>query len=326
MVVTATAVRQMGIGNETRLSGTETILAELGESLNQAIAVSADDALVTIGNFTKANLDGLMLIADQACRVKVIGGNPWTLASIATVGDMVTNTGGTLTITGDLTEWLWPGDEIWIQGCTTPANDGRYLVIGTAVAAGVTTVEVIKAGIRAAAGVMAIINVGAVEVFDTVEAGAGAANLVTKIVQRGVKTALLGAAGNEFSFAGPPGEIDIAGDFSFLQVDDKILIEGATTIGNSIIFTVVSATFTTPDTTIVVEEAVANVEAAAAATTLQWVRTELLVRLVANIPYLWTRESQTLNPVLEDITRLLVSNASTTLIPDLQGRFVKSSP
>ena len=327
MTVTATASRSMRIGNETALSGSETIVAELGEHVNQEIAIAADDAVVAIGAVTKANLDALLLIADQDLTVKVIGGNPFPLhpgvgEGIVTLGDLAANVGGTFTVAGDLTEWLWPGDQIWITGCTTVNNNGRYIVIGTAVAAGITTVEVVQFGRHGLAGQLGTINAPAIEVFDTVEVGAGAANLVYKIQSRGIKNNI--GVGDDFTVAGPPGQIEIAGDFSFLQADDKILIEEATTGNNNGIFTVVTAVYAAPDTTITVEEAVA-VELGTALTTFQWVRTELLVRLTADVSHLWTREGSILSPVLEDITQLLVTNASG-VAADLQARIVKSSP
>jgi len=321
MTVTATAGRSMAIGNEPSLSGNETITANFGTSINIPVAVGADDAVTALA-VAKADLEGLLLEADQDLIIKVLGGNPWDIATIATLGDTATANGGTITVIGDLTEWLYIGDNVWLEGCSAPANDGRYVVRSTAVAAGVTTVELVKCGQLAAADPFTIDNVAVHEVFAALQPAA--AGTMTKFLPRNAGQALLGAAAAfEFNVVAAPGEIEVAGDWSFLQADDKILIEAATTGGNAGIYTVVSATYAAPDTTIVVEEALAAQEAAAGDTTIQWIRTELLIRLTADVPFLWTEEGSILNPVLEDVTQLLVTNASG-VAADLEGRLLRT--
>lgn len=317
MTITATLGRSMRLGNETGLSGNQSISQEIGTSISQTIAIAADDVVVAFAG-TKENIRGMSFIADQDLTLKVIGATPWELEEIANVGNLAANQAGEIVIVGDVTAWLWPGDEVWIEDTTVAAevDDGRFVVLSTDFAAGETTIGVAKTGIRAAAGVL---TQGANDVFSAVQVAA--AGTVEKIIARGVKVPLLGAAGAEFVAA---NQIDIAGDFSFLQPDDRILIEGATTPANSTIFTVVTAVFTAPDTTIIVEEVVAG-EVAAANTTFQWVRTELLIHLNANQAFLWGEDAGIDSPVLEDVTRILATNASGVEVA-LQGRVIGDSP
>jgi hypothetical protein len=309
MTVTTTATRSMRVGNETALSGAETLTSELGTMINSIIPAATDDHPVVIPAFTKANLTGLLLTCDRDALVRLRGGNSWVIDNIVTLGDLVLGTGGTFTVTGDLTAYWYPGDQIWITGCTTAGNDGLYTVIDTAVAAGVTTVEVFDR--------TAVINAAVVESFDTVEAGAGAACTATKVLFRSVKHDI--DAGDDFTVAGPPGQLEVAEDVSWLVEYDKILIQETTT--NDGIYNVTSATYTAPDTTIVLEEAV-TVEVGTAAGNFCWIRDELMVRLTAGVPFMWTLDGGILNPCLEDITTLLVTNEHATLTADFQARIL----
>lgn len=312
MSVNSTFTRSGRIGNETSLSGSQALSSQLGESVNQEIADGADDTVVAIGDFTKDNFDGMILTSDEDVTAKVLGGNPRVVVEIVTLGDMATNVGGTFTVADDQTEWIYPGDQFYIQGSTTAANDGRYYVINSTFAAGVTTIEVIRQ--------LGVINVAAIEVFDTAEAGAGVDHLAFKIIPVSVKNNI--TAGDDFT---ANNTIEVAGDFSSLQADDKILIEEATTAGNDIVATVVTAVFATPDTTIVVEETAFNVEVGNANCTFQHVQTELLMHLTANEPFMWSKDSGVINPVLEDITEILITNTSGSSA-DVQARIIKSSP
>lgn len=311
MTVTATASKGLRIGNEAYLSGAEVQTATLGQIVNASIPAATHDHPVVVGAFTKANLVGLLMMSTQDGMARMSGGNPWVIQNIATLGDLVLGVGGTFTILNDQTAWIYPGDMFWIEGCTTAANDGLYMVIDSTFAAGVTTIEVVRQ--------TAVINAAVVEVFDTVEAGAGAACLATKIMAMSPKHYI--DAGDDFTVAGPPGQIEIAEDLSALVAHDRLLIQEATNAANNQLVDVTTATFVAPDTTLVVEEAVA-VEAGNAAANLMLVRSEFHPRLVANVPTLWTLPSGILNPCLEDITTLLVTNDHPTAGADFQARIV----
>ena len=259
----------------------------------------------------KSDLIALLMMSDQNGLVRLSGAGPWVIQDIATLGDLVLGVGGTFTILLDQTAWIYPGDMFWVEGCTTAGNDGLYMVIDATFAAGVTTIEVVRQ--------TAVINAAVVEVFAVVEAGAGAACLATKIQAMSQKHYI--DAADDFTVAGPPGQIEIAEDLSWLNEFDQLLIQEATNAANNQIATVTSATFVAPDTTIVVEEAVV-VEAGNAAANLTLVRDALICRLPANIPVLWTLPSGILNPCLEDITTLLVSNYHATSTATFRARVV----
>lgn len=315
MTVTGTATLGLRLEDLDALSGNKELLASAGTVINEVIDPVTDDEDISpaLGAFTKDNLIAMAFRANQAGLMRLRGGNPYLLATVATLGDLVLATGGTITIAGDLVDQWYPGDMIFIKGCTTAANDGLYVIHQITEAAGVTTIECYR--------VTGVINAAVVEVFDTVEAGAGAANFCTKVVPWGRRYNI--DAGDDFTVAGAPGQIEIAEDLSFLQEHDQILItESTTPATNDNIFTVVSATYVAPDTTIVVEEAVI-VEAGNANCTLQPVRTEFIHRLEANIPTVWHNESGILNPVLEDCSVLEVSNEHATADMDFEGLILR---
>lgn len=313
MTIQSTASKGLRIGNEAYLTGSEILNTSLGESVNAIITAATDDQAVVIGAFTKADLAGLVFIMDQDGLVRMRGPSPFVIQNIVALGDLVLGDGGTFTILNDQTAWIYPGDQFWIEGCTTAANDGLYYVVSVGFAAGVTTIECFRR--------IGVINAAVFESFDTVEAGAGAATLATKLLGRSTLRYI--DAGDDFTVAGPPGQIVVGEDLSFLQAHDKILIQESTTPAvNDGIFNVVTAVYVAPDTTITVEEAV-NVEAGNGNCSLTWVRSELMCRLVANVPHLWTWPSGILNPVLEDITTLEVSNSHATADADFQARILK---
>ena len=109
MTITSTASRSMKIGNETPLSGNESLISELGQMVISLIPAATDDHPVPIGAFTKADLMGLLLTCDQDALVRMYGGNPWDIQSVALIGTLLPaapprhGLGGTITINGDLT-------------------------------------------------------------------------------------------------------------------------------------------------------------------------------------------------------------------------------
>ena len=311
MTVVVTANKGLRVGNEPYLSGSEVQTVTNAEIVTATIPAATDDHPVVVGDFTKASLAALLMISDQDGMVRMSGGNPWVIQNIATLGDMALGVGGTFTILNDQTGWIYPGDLFWIEGCTTAANDGLFIVIDATFAAGVTTIEVVRR--------TAVINAAVIEVFDTVEAGAGAACLATKLLAMSPKHYI--DAGDDFTVAGPPGQIEIAEDLSWLEPHDRILIQEATNAANNQIANITTATYVAPDTTLVIEEAVA-VEAGNANANFFLVRSEHHCRLTANVPTLWTLPSGIMNPCLEDITTLLVSNEHATALADFQARVV----
>ncbi len=207
---------------------------------------------------------------------------------------------------------------LWITNLTAGAadDDTLYFVVGVVVAAGVTTVEVIRRAVDAVGPPATVFSA----------AQPAAAGEATKVVPTSRRYILNTAAANEFLAVGAPGQIAIGEDLSFLEEHDRILVQNATTHGNDQLYTVVSAIYTAPDTVIIVEEALGAAEAGLVTTTLMRVVTQHMVRLTAGIPYLWTLGSSLFNtsvPVLEDITTLLVSNAHATLTADFQARIIK---
>ena len=315
MTVSGTATEGLRLESLDSLSGNIALVASAGTVINEVIDPATDDEDISaaLGAFTKADLIAFAFRANQNGLMRLRGGNPYLLATVATLGDLVLGVGGTITIAADLVDQWYPGDLIFIKGSTTVGNDGLHVIHLITEAGGVSTLEIFD--------VLGTINAAVFESLDTVEAGAGAANFVTKVVPYGRKYYIDGA--DDFTVAGAPGQIEIAEDLSFLQEHDEILItESTTPATNDNIFTVVSATFTAPDTTIVVEEAVV-VEAGNANCVLQPVRTEFIHRLVANEPTMWHNLSGILNPVLEDLSVLQVSNSHATADMDFEGLILR---
>ena len=304
MTVQGTATQGLRLESLDSLSGNIGLEASASVVISEIIDPVTDDEDISaaLGVCTKDDLIAMAFRANQDGLMRLRGGNPFLLASVATVGDLALATGGTITIAGNLVDQWYPGDMIFVKGCTTPANDGLYVIHLITEAAGVTTIECYR--------VTGAINAAVIEVFDTAEAGAGAANFCTKVIPYGRRYYI--DAGDDFTVAGAPGQIEIAEDLSFRQEHDPILITESTTPGtNDNIFTVVSATYAAPDTTIVVLEAVV-VEPGNANCTLQPVVTEFRHRLAANEPTVWHNKSGILNPVLEDLSVLEVSNSHAT--------------
>lgn len=315
MPVTGTATGGLRLESLDSLSGNIGLSANASVVINESIpaATDDDDISAALGVCTKDDLIAMAFRANQAGLMRLRGGNPWLLASVATLGDLVLATGGTITIVGDLVDQWYPGDLIFIKGCTTAANDGLYVIHLITEAAGTTTIECYR--------VTGVINAAAVEAFDTVEAGAGAANFCTKVVPYGRRYYI--DAADDFTVAGAPGQIVVAEDLSFLQEHDQILItESTTPATNDNIFNVVSATYAAPDTTIVVLEAVV-VEAGNGNCTLQPVVTEFRHRLVANEPTVWHNLSGILSPVLEDLSVLEVTNDHATAAMTFEGLILR---
>lgn len=315
MTVSGTATQGLRLESLDSLSGNIGLSASASVVISEIIDPVTDDEDISaaLGVCTKDDLIAFAFRANQAGLMRLRGGNPWLLASVATLGDLATGVGGTVTVTGDLVDQWYPGDMIFIRGCTTAANDGLFVIQDITEAAGVSTIECYR--------VLGVINAIDIEVFDTVEAGAGAANFITKIVPYGRRYSI--DAADDFTVAGAPGQIEIAEDLSFLQEHDQILIvEATTTATNDRIFNVVSATYAAPDTTIVVLEAVA-VEAGNVRCTLQPVVTEFRHRLVANEPTVWHNLSGILNPVLEDLSVLEVTNDHATADMTFEGLILR---
>jgi len=304
MTVTGTATQGLRLESLDSLSGNIGLSAQSSVVISETITANTDDQDISaaLGVCEKDDLIAMAFRANQAGLMRLRGGNPYLLVNVVTLGNLATLVGGTITITGDLVDQWYPGDMIFIKGCNTPANDGLFVIHLITEAAGLTTIECYRA--------QAVINAAVIEVFDTVEAGFGAANFVTKVIPYGRRYYL--DAGDNFTVMGAPGQIVIGEDLSFLREHDKIMITESTTSGtNDNVFTVVSAAFATPDTTITVKEAVA-VEAGNANCTIQPVVTEFIHRLVANEPIVWHNLSGILSPVLEDLSVLEVSNSHAT--------------
>ena len=316
MPVTVTASRGLRVGNEAYLQGAETLEATNAELISDTIPAATPAPPVAVVDIDNDQAAGFVFIMDTDGIVKMHGLNygGMQVANFTVAGDLVLQTPGELTIAGDLTSWLHAGDTLFIVGATTQQHDGVATVMEVAHAAGLSTIGVSKD--------LVVINGAVVEVFDVIEAGVVGTTLAWKFEPLGAEVLLLGAAGNEFTVAGAPGQISIAGDYSWLQAGDEILIQGATTHANDLIYTVTGAVFVAPDTTITVVEALANVEAAAAGTTLQWVRTHQLCRLVANVAHVWTPASGWPNPCVDSITELLVTNDHATSTGAFQARVV----
>ncbi len=304
MTIASTASRSLRIGNETPLSGNESLASEGGEVVNSIIPIATEDhPIVSLANFTKANLMGLLLTCDRDALVRMRGDFHYVSPDVAhgftAAAIFDTNE--------DVTEWLWAGDKIWIDDATTAGNDGTATVLEVAYAAPYSTITIMREG--------AAYNV---------EIGVAGVTRWRKIQARSQEFLIDGAV------AGAPNEfiatstINAAGDYSFLQAHDKIMIQAATNAANNDIFEVVTAVFDGVDTVITVEEVTIVTETSVALTSLQWIRDELMVRITAGIPELWTLNGNgILNPVLEDITTLLVSNAHATLTADFQARIIK---
>ena len=252
-------------------------------------------------NFLKSQLVGMFWLCDQDVVLHLRGGSPYDVEIGVANGFTVAGPPGEFTHDGDVSGWLWAGDEVYIEGATTAANDGAATVVDVDVAAGISTITVTR-------------EAGAFNV----EVSAGAGVTMWRKIQRVSAEFDI----DDVTAAGPAGALTYTGDLTgLLEAGDLILIENATTPGNDGIYTIATIGYAAPLTTITLEEALTAIEAGAADTSFCWIIDELLIRLTADIPFLWAGGGL-LSPVLEDITTV---TADTVLAADLQGRVVLST-
>ena len=302
MASTINITRGLRVENEAGIVGAEALESTNVEIVENTVAAGAVDADMGIGPFEKFDLDCLAMVSDQDVLVRLNGEHPHDISVGVGSGFTAAGPPGQFEVAGDVTGYILPGDEIYIEGATTAANDGPCTVLETAFAAGITTITVARAG-------------GAFVV--EVSAGAGV-TMWRKFQYRSIEYDVA-----NFTVAGPPGQLTYTGDLTdVIFEDDNILVEGATTAANDGIYTVTAVTEAAGTTTITVAEAIANVEAGAAATSLALIRDEFMVRLSANVPFLWSEDASIFNPLLEDVTMMEVTN-DNAVTANFQARIGK---
>ena len=301
MTVIVSVSRGMRFGNESYLTGVDTITATNGHIINQPLLAATDDQAVAL-NFLKSQMVGMFWLCDQDATVHLRGDSPHDVEIGVANGFTVAGPPGEFTYDGDCSAWLWPGDEVYIEGATTPANDGCATVVDVDVAAGISTITITRE-----AGAFAV------------EVSAGAGVTMWRKIQR---------VSGEWDIVNITAVVamtfTVAGDLTdTLEAGDMVLIENSTTPANDGLYTIATITYAAPNSTITCVEAGNAIEAGAADTSFCWIIDHLLIRLTADIPFLWAGGG-ILSPVLEDITTVTADVAGATAA-DLQGRTVIST-
>lgn len=316
---TISVARSLRDGNETWLSGTEAFNAQNVERINAVIPANTVDHPVSLGDFRRSEMAAILFKSTLPLTVKLRGdgivrAQPFdTIVYVA--GDLVVGDGGSFTTLGDFTGFIFPGDTLWLEGSATAQHNGLCEVVAVAYAAPNSTIEVTKR--------LSVINGIIIETFNVPGADV---NDWYKIVPRSRKYNI--DAADDITVIVGPSEIEIAEDLSWLKAGDRIVIEEATSPGNDLLLTVVSATWDGADTTIVVAEALDTVEAGNADCTLMAVlapeELQYEIALAASVPHMWSYTESILNPCDdEEVTTLLVTNPHATEAADLEGRIAR---
>lgn len=260
---TINVTRSMRRENESGLTGAEAVEVENCETPEQVISAGVEEQ-TAMGAFKDHQLKALSLLCDQDVTAQFLGIR-YPILDLNVVGP------DTITYTGDLTEMIFEGDLVRIEG--TVADDGLYWVTLVAFGVGVTTITIAD-GIPWPAG-----GGGAVGTFARVPSFQRIGYIYD------IATATLAT-----------GALTITGDVSdVFAAGDEIIITGST--GNDGYWELLSVTTDGPPVT---TTTLTVVGAALRDNTndgdLYKVRAG--IKLTANVPFLWTYESGIQNPFI----------------------------
>lgn len=195
----------------------------------------------------------------------------------------------TATMTGDYTGIFFAGDSFCVSGSTS--NDGFYTVYECAYSDPTTTLTVYESAPWTAEAV--------------------ASSKIQKYVGMEPSNYAITAVST-----GAGGTFTVAEDLSELSAGDKIMVRGSS--NNDTLFTVASAVYTTSTVITVSDD---DTVGATADGEITKVRTDLILDLVANVPFLWTVGGGVDNPLVSNVTAAEITNESTTTAVALSGRY-----
>ncbi len=269
MAKTINMTRALGVENEARLTGAEALEVEGVVTLDQIITAATEEQTVAIGSKDR-QLRAASLVTDQPVTVQMLGTRHAILQTVQ-------GPPGQITHTGDLTQEIFAGDLVRLEGMPTAADDGVYKVdsdpaVGVLEAIGVTTIvfalgQDINTGIGGAVGTVA--------------------RVVTQTLLSNAYTIVTATAGTgALTFTGDLTDVFAAGDF--LIIEDATLNDG--------FWEIVSVAFAAPTTTIIVQDkaGVAGLVDSAAAGNFTLARDN--IALATNVPYLWSIDGGIPNP------------------------------
>ncbi len=269
MAKTTNMTRALGIENEARLTGVESLEVEGVVTLDQTITAATEEQTVAIGSKDR-QLRAASFVSNQPVTVQMLGTRHAVLQTVA-------GPPGTITHTGDLEQEIFAGDLIRLEGMPTAADNGIYKVdsdaaVGVIEAIGTTTITLALGQ-------------------DINTAGGGAVGTVARVVTQ----ALLSNAYTAVTVTAATGAITFTGDLTdVFEAADFLIIEDST--GNDGLWEIVSVAFAAPTTTIIVQDkaAVAGLPDNTDDGNFTLARDNIL--LAANVPYLWSIDGGIPNP------------------------------
>lgn len=210
--------------NLTALSGAEALSVNAVDVLNQIVSAGTEEE-AAMGAFKDSQLQALVLRCDQSAVIQFLGLRYPILATAIVPPDTVTHT-------GDITDMIFQGDLIRLEG--TVGDDGVYLVEVVAFAAGVTTIT-LASGQGLPAG------------------GGGAVGTLARIASK----QLFPVAYAAITVTAATGTITFTGDLSDkFAAGEFIIIDDST--GNDGYWEIQSVVFAAPTTTIVLTTVLPN--------------------------------------------------------------------
>lgn len=305
MSATITLTRTHRRENDEALSGSEAFEVEGFPGFSQGISANTEEDLAW-GAIKAMQLEALTMRCDQDVDAQFLGVRYNVLALVAVAGVAPAE----ITFTGDLTDIVFPGDILRLEG--TAANDGLYQVqdeygayplrdaAAVTFAAGDTTILLANGHVLAAAG--------AVGTFARV------ASVQEFAISYPIATA----------DAGPPGVITYAGDLSdMFEAGDYLIIDRSTDTppGKNGLYEIATVATDGPPVTTTTITLVAGVTLQDATNDGEFRRVIPSFKMIANVPLLWSEKGGTNNPlqsqvlftgVQGDVAVLAINNETAT--------------
>lgn len=267
MASTINITRALRVENEAGIVGAEAETVNGADIFSQVVSAGTEEQ-TAMGAFKDHQLQALALQCDVAAEAQFIGVRYAILATVA-------GPPGTITYTGDLTAFIFPGDLVRVEG--TVGNDGVYLAVTVVFAVGVTTIT-----------------------LDNGQSMAGAEGVIGTVSRVCSKT-LIGYAYACLATVLGTGAITFTGNVTDkFAAGEYLVING--TVANDGYWYIMSVTFAAGVTTIIVSDPNLAVPVAGLPATEGAVGTftkcQAFIPLAANVPFLWSIRGGLQNPFL----------------------------
>lgn len=264
MPSTINITRTLRVESETGLSGSEAPTVEAVETLDQIVSAGTEEELA-MGLFKASQMQNIALRSDVVCTAQFLGKR---FPILQTTGGPP----GTITYTGDLTQEIFPGDLIRLEGMPAAGDDGIYSVATVVFAAGDTTITLSNG--------------------QDIATGAGGAN---GTVARIASARFIPYRYTLVSATAATGAITFTGDLTDkFAAGDFLGIHGST--ANDGFWEITSVAFVTPTTTIIVQTKAGVNTLPDSTADGDFFRIEAGFPLAANNPLLWSIDGGLNNP------------------------------